>query len=94
VGDRHDTKNHVISQKHKGDKATGREDDMANNRMYLKHTATGKDVKIAKRYGDGMYCVPQDILETLETFFAECEATNEPWDGYELEFEVEPGSGF
>jgi hypothetical protein len=67
---------------------------MANNRMYLKHTPTGKDVKIAKRYGGGMYCVPQDILETLEAFFAECEATNEPWDGYELDFEVKPSSGF
>jgi hypothetical protein len=67
---------------------------MANNRIYLKHTPTGKEVKIAKRGGDGMYCTTQGIQEKLEDFFAECEAANEAWDAYEIEFEVEPGSGF
>jgi hypothetical protein len=63
---------------------------MADNRIYLKHTPTGKEVTFASRGGSGMYHASHNLAEKLEAFFGECEAYNEPWDAYEIEFEVPP----
>jgi len=71
---------------------------MANNRMYLVHIPTGKQIKLGSRSGGPLYGkLPNN--HDLEAFFHDCaNAWNETgeggWDDYRLEFEVGQNPGF